>query len=51
MNQQICLPVGEAESRFTPEELSKIQKEFQRLSKDNVIGKRKLLEYFRLNEI
>jgi Ca2+-binding EF-hand superfamily protein len=45
------LPVIMAESRFTPDELNKIQKEFQRLSKDNVIGKRKLLEYFRLSEI
>ena len=45
------LPVIMAESRFTPDELTKIQKEFQRLSKDNVIGKRKLLEYFRLSEI
>ena len=33
------------------EELSKIKKEFERLSKDNVIGKRKLLEYFKLLEI
>lgn len=41
----------QAESRFTQEELTKIQVEFERLSKDNVIGKRKLLEYFRLVEI
>lgn len=47
MNQAI--PV--AESRFTQEELSKIRKEFDKLSKDQVIGKRKLLEYFRLMEI
>ena len=40
-----------AESRFTQEELSKIRKEFDKLSKDQVIGKRKLLEYFRLMEI
>lgn len=33
------------------EELSKIKKEFERLSKDNIIGKRKLLEYFKLLEI
>ena len=41
----------EAEARFTAEELTKVQKEFERLSKDNVIGKRKLLEYFRMVEI
>lgn len=40
-----------AEARFTKEELIKIQKEFERLSKDDVIGKRKLLEYFRMIEI
>jgi Ca2+-binding EF-hand superfamily protein len=43
--------VPEAEARFSSEELIKIQKEFERLSKDNVIGKRKLLEYFRMVEI
>jgi Ca2+-binding EF-hand superfamily protein len=47
MNQ----PVASAEARFTQEELSKIKKEFDKLSKDQVIGKRKLLEYFRLMEI
>jgi Ca2+-binding EF-hand superfamily protein len=47
MNQ----PVATAESRFTQEELNKIKKEFDKLSKDQVIGKRKLLEYFRLMEI
>jgi len=47
MNQ----PVANAESRFTQEELNKIKKEFDKLSKDQVIGKRKLLEYFRLMEI
>ena len=51
VNPQITLSIGEAESRFTVEELSKIKKEFERLSKDNVIGKRKLLEYFKLLEI
>jgi len=45
------LPVPEAEARFSSEELIKIQKEFERLSKDNVIGKRKLLEYFRMVDI
>lgn len=40
-----------AEARFTTEEISKIKKEFDKLSKDQVIGKRKLLEYFRLMEI
>eukprot|EP00347_Sterkiella_histriomuscorum_P005095 403357915 len=40
-----------AESRFTSEEISKIKKEFDKLSKDQVIGKRKLLEYFKLMEI
>jgi Ca2+-binding EF-hand superfamily protein len=47
MNQ----PIATAESRFTQEELSRIKKEFDKLSKDQVIGKRKLLEYFRLMEI
>lgn len=47
MNQ----PTATAETRFTTEELSKIKKEFDKLSKDQVIGKRKLLEYFRLMEI
>ena len=47
MNQ----PTQVAESRFTSEEISKIRKEFDKLSKDQVIGKRKLLEYFRLIEI
>ena len=51
INPQISLGVEVAEARFTNEELSKISKEFERLSKDNVIGKRKLLEYFRLMEI
>ena len=51
INPQISLSVKEAEARFQTEELSKIGKEFERLSKDNVIGKRKLLEYFRLIEI
>ena len=47
----ITLTVTEAEQRFSVEELSRIKKEFERLSKDNVIGKRKLLEYFKLLEI
>ena len=51
INPHITLSKEEAEERFTSEELSKIQKEFERLSKDNVIGKRKLLEYFKLLEI
>lgn len=45
------LSIPAAEERFTKEELIKIQKEFERLSKDDVIGKRKLLEYFRMVEI
>ena len=44
-------PVAVAEGRFTADELQRIKKEFNKLSKDNVIGKRKLLEYFRLMEI
>ena len=51
INPQITMSVADAEGRFTHEELSKIKKEFERLSKDNVIGKRKLLEYFKLLEI
>ena len=51
INPQITMSVQEAEMKFTVEELSKIKKEFERLSRDNVIGKRKLLEYFKLLEI
>jgi len=51
INPSIQLCKEEAEQRFTSEELSKIKKEFERLSKDNVIGKRKLLEYFKLLDI
>lgn len=51
INPQISLPREVAEARFSSEELSKISKEFERLSKDNVIGKRKLLEYFKLMDI
>jgi len=40
-----------AEARFAQEELQRIKREFKKLSKDNIIGKRKLLEYFRLLEI
>ena len=48
---RISISKEAAEARFTKEELAKIQKEFERLSKDNVIGKRKLLEYFRLTDV
>jgi hypothetical protein len=51
INSSIQLCKETAESRFTSEELSRIRKEFERLSKDNVIGKRKLLEYFKLLDI
>ena len=51
MNVGTAMTKDEAESRFMPEELAKIRKEFVRLSKDNVIGKRKLLEYFKLLDI
>ncbi len=51
INPSIKLCKKTAESRFSAEELSKIKKEFERLSKDNVIGKRKLLEYFKLLDI
>ena len=51
MNPGTAMTKEEAEARFSPEELAKIKKEFERLSKDNVIGKRKLLEYFRLLDI
>ena len=43
--------MDQAESRFETDELVKIKKEFERLSKDDVLGKRKLLEYFRMLEI
>ena len=45
------MSIEEAEARFPQEEKTKIRKEFERLSKDNVIGKRKLLEYFKLLDI
>jgi Ca2+-binding EF-hand superfamily protein len=48
---QIGLGIADAEKRFDSEELNKIKKEFERLSKDDVIGKRKLLEYFKMVEI
>jgi hypothetical protein len=48
---RVSLTREQAESKFSKEELTKIMKDFDRLSKDNVIGKRKLLEYFRLAEI
>ena len=51
VNPGTLLSVQDAEARFSQEELSKIKKEFERLSKDNVIGKRKLLEYFKLLDI
>ena len=45
------MSIQESESRFTPNELEQIQREFEKNSKDKIIGKRKLIEYFRLMEI
>ena len=36
---------------MTQEEKDRVTKEFDRLSKDKVIGKRKLFEYFRMMEL
>ena len=51
VNPGALMTIDEAEHKFSPEDLAKIKKEFERLSKDNVIGKRKLLEYFKLLDI
>lgn len=45
------MSVQEAESRFTQSEVAIIKREFEKNSKDQIIGKRKLIEYFRLNEV
>ena len=45
------MTVQEAESRFTKQELDQIRQEFEKNSKDNIIGKRKLIHFFRLTEI
>jgi len=45
------LSINVAEARFSKEELHIIRKDFDRLSKNQVIGKRKLLEYFKVGEI
>uniref|UniRef100_A0A7S3CL33 Uncharacterized protein n=1 Tax=Strombidium rassoulzadegani TaxID=1082188 RepID=A0A7S3CL33_9SPIT len=45
------MSVQEAESRFSQAELSQIRREFEKNSKDQIIGKRKLIEYFRLTEV
>lgn len=45
------MSIQEAESRFTQSEVAQIKREFEKNSKDQIIGKRKLIEYFRLNEV
>ena len=50
-NNVLNKPTAIAESMFSADELGRIKKEFEKLSKDQIIGKRKLLEYFRLMEI
>ena len=45
------MSIQESESRFTQNELESIQREFEKNSKDKIIGKRKLIEYFRLIEL
>lgn len=45
------MTIQEAESRFTSAELNQIKREFDKNSKDQIIGKRKLIEYFRIMEI
>ena len=45
------LSIQESEGKFSTEELNAIRKEFDKLSKDNIIGKRKLIEFFRIMEI
>lgn len=41
----------EAENRFSQSEVAQIKREFDKNSKDQIIGKRKLIEFFRFNEI
>lgn len=45
------MTVAEAESQFTQAELTQIKKEFNKNSKDQIMGKRKLIEYFRILDI
>ena len=45
------MSIQEAESRFTKVELAQIKKEFDKNSKDQIIGKRKLIEFFRITEL
>jgi hypothetical protein len=45
------MTVAQAESRFSNSELQSIKREFDKNSKDSIIGKRKLIELFRLSEI
>ena len=45
------MSIQEAESRFTQSEVSQIKREFDKNSKDQIIGKRKLIEYFKITEI
>lgn len=45
------MTVQEAESQFTQSELQQIRKEFDKNSKDGIMGKRKLIEYFRILDI
>ena len=45
------MSIQDAEMKFTPDELATIQKEYEKISKDDIIGKRKLIEFFRIMEI
>ena len=45
------MSIQDSESKFNEDELWAIRKEFDKLSKDNIIGKRKLIEFFRIMEI
>ena len=43
--------ISEAESRFTQNEIAQIKREYEKNSKEDIIGKRKLIEYFRITDI
>jgi hypothetical protein len=45
------MSMQEAESRFSQTEVAHIKREFEKNSKDQIIGKRKLIEFFKITEI
>lgn len=45
------MSIQESETKFTGAELAAIRKEYDKMSKDDIIGKRKLIEFFRIMDI